>query len=79
MFILHSAIGSISNGLSKFKIQNIFMGLAAVLMIPLSYVFAKLTGSWIGIMLATIVSILPYEIIQPIWTSRYLSRKLKQS
>lgn len=78
LFIAHSANGSISNGLSQFKVQIIFMGLAAILMIPLSVLFTRITGSWIGVIIATILSILPYEVIQPIWTSRYIKNKLRR-
>ena len=78
VFIAHSANGSISNGLSRFKIQSIFMGLAAVLMIPISIIMIRITDSWIGVILATIISVLPYEIIQPISTHKYLKVKLRR-
>ena len=79
VFIAHTANGSISNGLSRFKIQSVFMGLAAIMMIPLAILFTRITGSWIGVILATIISVLPYEIIQPISTHKYLIRNLNKN
>lgn len=76
LMILHNVNTSIGNGLSYFKIQLIFMTFAAVLFIPLSYIFVVLFDSWIGIIVSSIVCLLPYEIVAPISTISMLNMKI---
>ena len=78
IFILHSVNTTICNGLSKFKIQIIWMSVAAVLAIPLSWLFCQITGNWTGVIMGCGLSMLPYEFIQPFFTSRYLDEKAKE-
>lgn len=80
IMILHNVNTSIGNGMSYFKIQVIGMTMAAVFFIPLSYLFVRLFGSWIGIVWSAIICLLPYEFIAPYYTFRHLNIKLtKQS
>ena len=74
-FVIHNVNTSIGNGLSFFKIQNIWMGVAAIVMIPFSYMFCKLFNGWIGVIFAGLIAVLPFEIIQPIKLLRYLKQK----
>lgn len=74
IFILHNVNTSLSNGMSYFKIQIIWMTFAAILNIPLAYFFVQLTGGWIGVVLANILSLLPFEILEPIYFNRYISK-----
>lgn len=78
MMILHNVNTSIGNGLSYFKIQTIWMTVAAILFIPLSYVFVEITGSWIGVVIANIVVLVPYEFISPVYTLKLLNKKIAQ-
>lgn len=74
MFVLQNVNASIGNGLSFFRVQVVCMGLAAVAMVPLASVFCRLTNSWIGVVSATIVSILPFQLIEPFACIRYLKK-----
>jgi len=74
IFILHNVNTSIGNGMSFFKTQIIWMTFAAVVNIPLSYLFVHLTGGWIGVVLANILSLLPFEILEPIYFNRHINR-----
>lgn len=76
IFVLHNVNTSISNGMSWFKLQGIWMTVAAVVMIPLSVIFCKITGDWCGVVWASVVSILPYEVIQPCCFECYIRKKL---
>ncbi len=78
-FILHNVNTTFSNGMSKFKVQNIGMGIAAILILPFSYIFCEITESWIGVIIACSLSILPYEISQLIWTTRFFKRKMREN
>lgn len=75
IFILHNVNTSIGNGMSYFKTQIIWMTFAAVIDIPLSYLFVNLTGGWIGVVLANILSLLPFEILEPIYFNRYINKQ----
>ncbi|MBQ8963449.1 MAG: MATE family efflux transporter [Clostridia bacterium] len=75
IFVVHNVNTSIGNGMSFFKPQMVFMTLAAVVDIPLAWVFVKVFGGWIGIVVANILALVPFEIAQPIFLKRHL-RKL---
>lgn len=70
--VLQNVNASIGNGLSFFRVQVILMGLAAVLMIPLSGALCLLTGSWAGVVLAMVVATAPFQIIEPVACLRHL-------
>lgn len=77
VFILQNVNASIGNGLSYFKVQLLLMGIAAVLMVPLSWILCNGLGSWIGVVLAMVLAILPFQIVEPIACAGYL-RKLER-
>ena len=79
IFVLHSVNTSIGNGLSYFRVQMIWMTFAAMAFIPLAFLFVKVLGSWIGVVLAAVVAMMPYEVIAPIYTFRYLNRLEKSN
>ena len=72
LFVLHNVNTSISNGLSWFRLQGIWMTFAAVVFFPLAVLLTRWTGSWIGTVLANILALLPYEILAPIVNLRKL-------
>lgn len=74
IFILHSVNTSLANGMSYFRTQIIWMTFAAVVNIPLAYFFVQLTGGWIGVVLANILSLLPFEILEPIYFNKHITR-----
>lgn len=77
IFILHSVNTSLANGMSYFKTQIIWMTFAAVVNIPLAYFFVQITGGWIGVVLANILSLLPFEILEPIYFNKHIIRFIK--
>lgn len=79
IFIWNGAISSIINGIGKLKIQFIWLTLGAVINIPLSYVIYSITGNWIAVVIANILALLPYCIIQPLWIRKYFNRKLNSN
>lgn len=74
IFVLHNINTSIGNGMSYFRIQTIWMTVAAVVFVPLAYIFVKITGSWIGVVVANVIAMLPYEVLAPIFTMKRLKR-----
>ena len=72
IFVIHNVNTSIGNGISYFKVQMIWMTFAAAIDIPFSYFMVQITGSWIGIVVANVIALLPYEILAPIYTMKKL-------
>ena len=75
MLVLHSVNTSIGNGLSYFRVQMIWMTFAALVFIPLSYIFVQSMGSWIGVVIANTLSLMPYELLAPVFTMKLLHKK----
>ncbi len=76
--VLHSVNTTIGNGLSYFKVQLIGMTFAILIFFPLSYLLVHLTGSWIGVVAANTVSLIPYEFLAPVFTTKMLNRKIRK-
>lgn len=76
IFVIHNINTSIGNGLSFLKIQMIWMTFAAIIDIPFSYMMVQITESWVGIVIANVIALLPYEILAPIKTLKMLDVKI---
>ena len=74
MYVIVNA--TIVAGLEKLKIAIIFLTVGASLNFILSYIFVKIFGSWIAIILANIFSLIPFCIVQPYFLKKYLKSKL---
>lgn len=79
LFIWNGVISSIVNGIGKVKLQLLLMSIGAVLNFPVAYLFAMITHSWISIIFANVIALLPYCIIQPIWISHYFKKLQKDA
>jgi len=75
VFVWNRIISTMCNGFGELKIQVIFLTLGALLNFPLAFIFANIFETYIAIVMANILSMLPYCIIQPIWMSRLLKQK----
>jgi hypothetical protein len=51
------------------------MSVAAAVFVPLAWVLTRQLKSWIGVILAGCLAVLPYEILAPIHTLRRLKRE----
>lgn len=67
----NSIVSSFANGLGILKIQLIFMIVGVILFLLFIYV-TKDYNNWILIILANILAMLPYCIIQSIWLKKFL-------
>ena len=72
IFMVHNVNTSIGNGMSFFRPQMVWMTVAAVIDVPLAWLLVKVTGGWVGVVIANILALLPFEIIQPIRLIKYL-------
>ncbi|WP_343246838.1 hypothetical protein [Diplocloster hominis] len=74
IFFLHSVNTSIGNGMSYFKVQFIWMTIAAIIDIPIAIILVKILNSWTGVILANIIALMPFEIAEIIYFKRYINR-----
>ncbi len=66
LMVINGVISSVSNGMGELKTQAVCMGMGAALKIPFSYLFVSALGSWTGVVLANIISLGIYCVVQPI-------------
>jgi len=79
VFIWNRVVSTMCNGFGELKIQMIFLTMGSILNFPLAYVFTLVSESYIAIVMANIISLLPYCIIQPIWMNKYLNAKCNET
>ena len=71
---LRTVLASYSNGLCELRVQSIYMTLGAVMYIPLAYLLSYMVNSYIAIVVANIISMMPYCIAQMIWCNKKFIR-----
>jgi O-antigen/teichoic acid export membrane protein len=72
LMIFNSVLSSIANGLGALKIQAICFVVGAVAKIPLSYVLVNILDSWNGVIIANIICMGIYCILQPLFMKKIL-------
>ena len=77
MIMWNNVNSVIANGLGYLKPQFMFLTLAAILKIPVSYFFYRVTGEWYMIILASFVVMIPVNVCQPMMLTKYLKMKVK--
>ncbi len=75
LFMWNAILSSIANGIGKLKTAMIYLTMGAVLNIPLAYLFTNFFGDWIGVVVANIISLLPFCIMQTIWFWKFFKQK----
>lgn len=79
LMIVNSVQSSIANGLGELKIQLVCFTIGAILRVPLSYILVDLFGDWIGVVVANVICMAIYSIIQPIGLRMILKNEIKIS
>ena len=74
LLIWNSVISTLSNGMSKLKVQFYTLTLGVLINVPLAFMLCKVFNGWIGVVIANIISFVPYCVIQPI----YLNKEFKK-
>lgn len=77
IFIWNGVLSSIANGFGELRIQKIFFTIGALINVPFAWVFVSIFQSWIGVVVANIVSMSMFCIIQPIWLDKFLDKQEK--
>lgn len=72
VMIWSGVMSSIANGFGQLKIQGICFTLAVILKIPLAWYLVIILNSWIGVVLASVIAMSIYCVIQPIWLNKFI-------
>lgn len=75
LMIISSVFASIANGLGTLKTQLICYSIGAVLKPFVAWGIVTLTGSWIGVIIANIISVSLYCVVQPILFRKYFKKE----
>lgn len=75
LLIWNGVLSTLANGMTKLKVQFYTLTMGVFLNIPLAFLFCKFFNGWIGVVLANIISFLPYCIIQPFFIKKYLNEE----
>ena len=73
LMMICSVLSSIANGVGKLKVQAVCYIIGAIIKIPLSVILTKIIGSWNGVVIANIICIGLYCIIQPFYMRKVYS------
>lgn len=75
IFIWSGVLSSVANGFGHLKTQSIFFTIGVVLKFPSAWFFIEVFDSWIGAVLANIVALSMYCIVQPIWINKVINKR----
>lgn len=78
LMILNSILSSIANGMGDLKIQTICFLIGAIVKVPLSILLVELTNRWDGVIIANIICVGLYCLIQPLLIKRMIFNKEKK-
>jgi O-antigen/teichoic acid export membrane protein len=73
VLIWTGVMSSVVNGTGRLRVQLMTLSAGVLLKIPIAIFLTHLVGSWIGVIAASVIALLPYSILQPIWIDRYLA------
>jgi len=71
LMLLNGVFSSIANGAGELKTQAVFFGIGAFAKIPIAWILVLYFDSWIGVVIANIVALGIYCIVQPFWLKKY--------
>ena len=76
LMVFVSILSSIANGIGKLKCQAICYGVGSALKIPLSFLFVGVLNSWVGVVIANLLCMLIYCLIEPIMLNKYFNNNI---
>lgn len=71
--IWNGVLSSVVNGIGRLKVQLVAYSVGVLLKFPIAVLVTHYIGSWIGVIIASVIALLPYGIVQPVWVDRYLA------
>lgn len=77
LMIWNSVLSSIANGMGILKTQLLFFTVGAIIKLPIVYVLNYFFNSWIVVIVANILVLIPFCIVQPVTINNYLKEKTR--
>lgn len=78
VFIWMSVNAALAAGIGELRTPMVFLTLGALTNLPIAYGLTLLTHSWIAIVLANILSMMPYSIFQPLRLHNHLRKAMSK-
>lgn len=75
IFIWNGVLSTIANGFGELRMQSIFFTIGVIIKIPIAWVLVITLDSWIGVVIANIIAMSLYCVIEPIWLKKFLNKK----
>jgi len=72
LLIWNAVISTISNGLGMVKSQSYLLTIGLLVKIPASFLCVMWLNSWIGVIVASCIGLLPYCVIQPLFIKKMI-------
>lgn len=76
LLVWSNVISTYANGLQELRLQTIFLTVGAVINVPAAIVLLNWSGSYLGMVVASIIAYLPYLVVQTVWMTKHLKSKL---
>lgn len=76
LMLFNAVFSNVANGIGKLGTQLVVFLSGVIAKIPLTVAIINITNSWVGVVIATNISLLAYCIIQPSVLHRYIDNKL---
>ncbi|MBA4310821.1 MAG: hypothetical protein C0425_10880 [Chlorobiaceae bacterium] len=73
LLIWNAVISTISNGLGMVKSQSYLLTIGLLIKIPASFYCVMWLNSWIGVIVASCIGLLPYCVIQPLFIKKMIN------
>lgn len=74
LMIFVSILSSIANGMGRLKSQAVCFGLGALLKVPIAICLVSIMGSWIGVLIANIICMGIYCVVEPFMMRKYFKK-----
>lgn len=74
IFIWIAVLSSIANGIGELKPQLILFSIGAIVNIPISFLIYRYYNDWIAVIIANILVMIPYCIVQPILLNKFINQ-----
>ena len=74
LMIFNAILSNVANGIGKLRTQLLVFLFSSLIKIPLSILFVRIFGSWVGVVVATDFLLLLYCIVQPVVIKKDIAR-----
>lgn len=74
LMVTNTTLSTFANGLSELKVQAICFGIGAIAKVPLSIFLTNVIHHWTGVIIANVICMGIYTIVEPFFVKKYISK-----